>query len=286
MWERRYGVPVPVRLASGHRRYTTEQVILLRRVAEAMALGHRPGELLRTSPEELDALLQRESRVERVPEEVERWLELVRGSQPRELQAALQTAAGELDPVTFLESRISPLLHAIGREWADGDVEIRHEHLATHAVEDFLRSQRVALSQRPEAGRRGLIVLATLPGEQHALGLEMAAVLCESLGVRTWILGTDTPLAQIAASVLESGARAVGVSVSLAAAGVQNDSVLAQLRDQLPEGTRLVVGGRSTRGKRRKLPGVAYCRDLEALRRWLEDEFPPRDEPAAGETPA
>ena len=36
MWERRYGTPIPVRLPSGHRRYTGDQVRWLKRVTEAM----------------------------------------------------------------------------------------------------------------------------------------------------------------------------------------------------------------------------------------------------------
>ncbi|MDJ0522022.1 MAG: MerR family transcriptional regulator, partial [Planctomycetota bacterium] len=32
IWERRYGRPVAVRLPSGHRRYTDEQIVWLRRV--------------------------------------------------------------------------------------------------------------------------------------------------------------------------------------------------------------------------------------------------------------
>ena len=44
VWERRYGRPVPVRLPSGHRRYTEDHLVWLRRVAEALALGRRAGE--------------------------------------------------------------------------------------------------------------------------------------------------------------------------------------------------------------------------------------------------
>lgn len=42
VWERRYGRPKPVRLPSGHRRYSSDEVTWLRRVGEALANGHRP----------------------------------------------------------------------------------------------------------------------------------------------------------------------------------------------------------------------------------------------------
>ena len=45
VWERRYGKPKPVRLPSGHRRYTDAQIRWLRRVAEALAHGNRPSKV-------------------------------------------------------------------------------------------------------------------------------------------------------------------------------------------------------------------------------------------------
>ena len=49
VWERRYGEPKPVRLPSGHRRYTWKQVEWLRQVAEAISRGHRPSQVLKKS---------------------------------------------------------------------------------------------------------------------------------------------------------------------------------------------------------------------------------------------
>ena len=57
VWERRYGRPKAVRLPSGHRRYTAEQVVWMRRVAEALANGHRPGKVLKLEDAELDQLI-------------------------------------------------------------------------------------------------------------------------------------------------------------------------------------------------------------------------------------
>ena len=63
VWERRYGKPVPIRLPSGHRRYTVDQMHWLRRVAEALAQGARPSKVVKADEAELDAFLQ-----EREPE--------------------------------------------------------------------------------------------------------------------------------------------------------------------------------------------------------------------------
>jgi hypothetical protein len=57
IWERRYGKPVPQRLPSGHRRFTHDQVVWLRRVADALARGVRASKAVNASHEELDAWL-------------------------------------------------------------------------------------------------------------------------------------------------------------------------------------------------------------------------------------
>src|SRR5438874_166451 len=46
VWERRYGFPVPLRSASGHRRYAQEQVGLLRALAKLVRAGRPIGELI------------------------------------------------------------------------------------------------------------------------------------------------------------------------------------------------------------------------------------------------
>src|SRR4051812_49970433 len=56
-WERRYGVPVPVRKPSGHRVYPLSIVPDLRRAAQAIEQGHRAAEVLPASEAALEALL-------------------------------------------------------------------------------------------------------------------------------------------------------------------------------------------------------------------------------------
>lgn len=269
MWERRYGAPVPVRLPSGHRRYTADQVRLVRRVAEAMAQGYRPGKLLRSSEEELDRLLAEASGGVVTPASVEPWLELVRGYDERGLEDALRGAAAALGPLEFLHGRVSPFVRALGRLWADGALGVHHEHFASQTVESVLRSLRTSLRAQPGRPERDRILLTTLPGERHGLGLLMAAMLCEAHDVHTSLLGTDTPLEEIAAAAREQALRTVGVSVSLSCGGVRTDALLADLRDALPAGTGLLVGGAGAHGKRRRLRGVQYCESLPKLERWL-----------------
>ena len=60
------------------------------------------------------------------------------------------------------------------------------------------------------------------------------------------------------------------ISVSLATGGVEADRTIAQLRDALPEGVRLVVGGQGARGPRRGPRGIDYMASFDQFDDWIK----------------
>ncbi len=264
VWERRYGKPEPVRLPSGHRRYTAEHLRWLRRVAEALARGHRPSALMTLSDTEIDRILA-STAVETGDEWVPAVLEMVRGFREEEIGRRMGRGLGG-GAMPFLTGRLQPLLEEAGRAWADGRLAIRHEHFLSEIVEGVLRAYRAA--HRPRRARLRML-LATLPGERHSAGLQMAAVAVESVGAEALLLGVDTPLEEIAAGARDAKADAVGIAVSLAKGGIVADRALADLRALLDANVRLVAGGAGVQGPGRGPRGVEYADSLDALCAWV-----------------
>ena len=266
MWERRYGRPVPVRLPSGHRRFTCDQVRWLKRVSEALARGARASDAVQATEAELDALLLTAA-VPHEPETSARdLLDLARGYEGRQLVDELRANWDDLGPRDFLLQRIVPFIVQLGRAWADGRIETRHEHHATAHIDDMLRTLRGSLPM-PTRGPR--LLLTTLPGECHGLGLQMVALLAATEDVRTCVLGTESPIEEIVAAARESGSTAVGISVSLCTGGPDTDRSLTELRCALPEDICLVVGGAGSRGPRRGPRRIEYVADLQEMHAWL-----------------
>src|ERR1043165_5343063 len=56
MWERRYGFPKPSRDENGERQYAVTEVAKLRAIKRLMDVGMRPGRIVRSSLDELNAL--------------------------------------------------------------------------------------------------------------------------------------------------------------------------------------------------------------------------------------
>lgn len=262
VWERRYGHPQPVRLPSGHRRYTNDHVRFLRRVAEALARGHRPRNVLGLDDQELDKLL---TPLE-VPAQPEALITtLLDASRRFDREAVVNTFETEYagrGMRRFLTDLVVPLLVAAGRAWADGQLEVRHEHFLTEIVEDTVRGLRQRIPVPPDAP---CILLGTLSGERHGIGLQVAAVYACLAEVQPRMFGVDIPNQELVEAARECGARAVGISVSLATGGVDNDRILADLRRRLPAETPLVIGGRGARGVRRGPRGIEF---LETFDEW------------------
>jgi methanogenic corrinoid protein MtbC1 len=270
-WESRYGFPVPERRPSGHRVYSLEAVPRLRRIAEALARGHRAGQVVPASQSELGELLASAppaSAASAPPSpvaatgDVADWLRLVESFESDRLTHALLSASGRLGPVAFLETIAAPLLRAVGEEWAKGRLQVRHEHFVSERLGDVLRSLRLPFEERASGP---LVVLSTLPGEAHGLGLQMAALVVASAGCRTLYLGTETPVPDMVALTRDLGARALAVSVSASSRKPRTATLLRRVRTMLPRRTALLVGGEGAPGPSR---GVEVFADLQRLEAW------------------
>jgi methanogenic corrinoid protein MtbC1 len=269
-WELRYGFPVAERKPSGHRVYPVSTVARLRRVSEAIAVGHRAGQVVAASDADLDVLLAASAppgeapSAPSVPSAITTadLLEYVSAFDTERLTAALLAEWARLGPIGFLTTCVAPLIHEAGRSWADGRLEIRHEHFLSERIGDLLRSLRLAFDSRADGPR---VVLATLPGESHALGLQMAALVMAVSGLRVSYLGTEVPVPQVAAVARTLDAKAIAISLSSAADASAVSRQVAQLARLAPRGAALLLGGTGATVVRRAKLVIS---DLGELHRW------------------
>jgi methanogenic corrinoid protein MtbC1 len=270
-WESRYGFPVPERRSSGHRVYPLSIVPRLGRIAEALARGHRAGQVVPASDADLRQLLAPTAPAPlassadsslRTGDDVPQLLGLVESFASDRLTHALLGASARLGPLGFLETVVAPLLRAVGDGWAAGRLQVRHEHFVSERLGDVLRSLRLPLEER---ARGPLVVLSTLPGEAHGLGLQMAAMVVAFAGCRILYLGTETPIPDMLSLTRDLGARALALSVSASGRKPPTAARVRRLREMLPRRTALVVGGA---GAPLPSPGVQVFADLQGLEGW------------------
>lgn len=274
VWERRYGKPVPHRLPSGHRRFHPDQVRWLRCVREALDLGYRIGKIIHFSQDELKNLPGRVGCDGVAGAEVRHLIDLVRNYERDLLFQDLTLAWRDRGPKSCLLDYLVPFIHGIGRSWVDGDLDVRHEHFATQVLQDFLRTLR---QTQPVQAGNSKVLLATLDGEHHEIGLQLVALLFALHGQECRILGTNLAAKQILESVRDDPCRAVGISISLATRGPKSERMVEELREDLPVSVPLLVGGHGSRRTRKPaLPGVHYFDHLSLLDDWIQQHAQPR----------
>jgi DNA-binding transcriptional MerR regulator/methylmalonyl-CoA mutase cobalamin-binding subunit len=271
-WERRYGFPVPERKPSGHRVYSLASVPRLRRIAEALGRGHRAAEVVTATEADLSQLLEAtpassgqalpSAYPSEAPRDCSDLLRAVEHFDGAALTHQLMADWTLLGPVEFLRVRVAPLIRAVGDAWQARRLDVQHEHFLSERIGDLIRTLRLRFEERAVGP---LVVLATLPGESHGLGLQMATLVLVVAGCRTLYLGTDVPVPEIAAVAKNMGARAVAISVSSARAGRVSTAHLRRLRALLSRRVTLLVGGDGA-PKARK--GMDVIQDLTALEGW------------------
>jgi MerR family transcriptional regulator, light-induced transcriptional regulator len=263
-WERRYGFPSPERTHGKHRRYSMQEVDLLRALRDEITRGHPAREAVQI------VLSQRSGGgVPRV-----RYLDDFVGSamrlDPGGLRDALDGAAESLGVETTIRDVALPAMREMGSRWTTGNCDIAHEHLSTEAVRVWLA--RLS-AMAPPPFRPAPLVLACGPKDLHSIGLEAFGVLLSRRGWGTRVLGPRTPTSSLVAAMLAS--RAIGAVVTSQRSVTRRAAVEAITAvDAIPGITAFYAGNAFAAPAARKgVPGVYLGSDVVAGVEVLETEL-------------
>lgn len=271
-WERRYGAVEPARTKGGQRMYSDADIVRLRLLRRATEEGRTIGQVASLSTEAL-ARLVGEAEPHAVSPTARAGAERFRAEA---LSAGERLAAGELHdvlmravvslrPADFLSEVVGPLLADVGERWAEGHLRPAHEHVVSVSLRRVLDFLLDTFGHEPDAP---VLVTGTLSGELHEFGALLAAVVAADEGWRVVYLGPSLPPEEIAAAAATTGAAAVAISVVYRPENWQVSDEMMRLREGLPEGTLLVVGGRDADrlGATAEIARATVLADLGALR--------------------
>ena len=251
-WEHRYGVIRPERTPGGQRRYTDHDVARVEWLKARLAEGYRIGEAAallggaqldhapQTSGDLRDAIYAR-----------------VTASDAPGLEQLVAQSLTVLPIHEAIADVLAPVLVRVGTGWAEGELNVAQEHLATSVI----RAHLERLLADPRGPARGVAVLACAPGERHEIGLLMLAIMMRADGWQIASLGSDTPVRDVFGLASDIGARLVCISATLADRLTPLSGALATT--DVPHGVELVLGGHALSAK--------IARDLGG--RYVDDEL-------------
>jgi MerR family transcriptional regulator, light-induced transcriptional regulator len=267
-WERRYGFPVPVRDASGARGYPRALVDRLSLIRRAVQAGQRPGRLLGLPPAELDALLAdvaaRPASAGAGPAtlfDVREGLDALRAGGADALRHWLTVRLARTGLGSFVVDGVAPLTIAVGQCRRDGSLAVYEERLYIEAVQAVLRSALVPFQTGLEM-RPPRVLLTTAPGEAHGVGLLMAEAMLTLEACQCLPLGTQTPLADIAAAAAAHRIDVVALSFSPGPPPQPVLPALDELRARLPGRVAIWADGAAPAPH---VPGVRILDGLRAI---------------------
>jgi methanogenic corrinoid protein MtbC1 len=195
-------------------------------------------------------------------DEVEALLALLRRHDAKTLRHGLEVAAARHGLRAFVLEVAAPLTRRVGEAWMQGELRIFEEHLYTECLESLLHA---ALNSLPAAQLPPRVLLATVPGEPHGLGLLMAQAMLALDDSACLSLGVQVPLGDIVAAAAAWPADVVALSVTGCMKTNLVRASLAQLRGALPAPVALWVGGAAPALARRPLAGITRLATLESI---------------------
>lgn len=284
-WEIRYGFPTPSRDTNGERLYPLDQVARLRLIKRLMDTGMRPSKLVGRPDDELQALGLRPT-TPAGPESpgqafISEALELLAQHDLKALRRLLSRQLQQQGLRSFVLDMVAPLSQAVGEAWVRGKLDIHEEHLYTEVVQDLLRAAQAPLND-PEGRPR--LLLTTLPGEAHSLGLLMVASVLVLAGAHCISLGAQTPTDDICKAARAHMVDAVVLSFSAAYARRRIPGDLSELRERLADGVEVWAGGAGTarlpdqQAGIRLLPTLAQAEEALGLWRKSNGRHADRDQ--------
>ena len=240
VWERRYGFPTPLRNQRGERVYHDGQLSRLMLIKQLLDSGMRPGKVIRLDDEQLRKLTFPVKEAAAVPAEVEGVLEMLARGVGHELLPRLEALLQQQGLEVFLTELVAPANRAVGEAWFAGRIGIVDEH---HYSEQIRRVLSAALNSLPPGAGSPRILLTTLPGEEHGIGLLMVACMLRLEGAEALSLGVQTPLEEIVRGAVQGKVSVVGISCSEYMGRRTVIAQLSRLRKMLPEKISIWAGG-------------------------------------------
>jgi methylmalonyl-CoA mutase cobalamin-binding subunit len=276
VWERRYGFPQPMRSSGGERLYSQEQVTKLRLVKRLLDAGHRPSKVLGQSIDVLQHLAESSGVGQDAPDaELDYLISLLRASAYDGFRFDLLKRATRDGLERFVVDVAAPLSARVGNAWAAGTLQVYHEHQFSEAIQSTMRSLMRPLSDVVRGrGGRPRVLLTTLSGEAHGLGILMAEAMFTLSECDCVQLGLQTPLHDIVNAVAAHDVDIVALSFTAVLPAQSIANGLTDLRNLLPPHVRIWVGGSSPALRRKLDDGVQHVAGLtpidETVAQWRE----------------
>lgn len=143
----------------------------------------------------------------------------------------------------IIDKGIIPAMETVGDKFDKGEFFVPDMLVAADAVDEALDILEPLLGEEDKE-REKRALFATVEGDQHDIGKNLAVMVFQGSGYRVKDLGTDTPVEEIIKNVQKFEPNVVGLSALLTTTMEEQRNVIEELKKAgLRDKVKLVVGG-------------------------------------------
>ena len=181
---------------------------------------------------------------------LEQWIEAVHRFDENTLSQGFFEEWARQGLLKFILNFAVPFIYQVGKGWETGELTVSQEHFASERLEHFLSGMWRRMNERKEGPA---VLLTTLPGDPHRLGIQMCSVVTSLTEAKLVYLGPNTPCDDIVSAVEQSEASILCFSISPTMSPAKVENYLVEIRASLGKGVDMVIGGN---GAPEGIPGI------------------------------
>ncbi len=142
----------------------------------------------------------------------------------------------------IINGYIVPALEKVGTDYESGRIFLPQLLKAAEAAQSTFAVIKESMKNEKAADSKGRIVVATVKGDIHDIGKNIASVMLENYGYEVIDLGKDVEPELIAETVIKNNVRLVGLSALMTTTVESMKETIEILRTKAPD-CRIMVGG-------------------------------------------
>ncbi|MGN0709413.1 MAG: homocysteine S-methyltransferase family protein [Anaerovoracaceae bacterium] len=195
----------------------------------------------------------------------ERAKYLIENGMDRDTEKFAESMLEKMEPLDVVNKLLIPVLDDVGDRFARGEIFIPQLILAANTAKSAFSVIQKNIASSGGAGESAdVVVTATVKGDIHDIGKNIACVIMENYGFKVDDLGKDVDPEMIVAEVKKTHARLVGVSALMTTSLPGMEETIRLLRKEVPD-CRIMAGGAVlTEEYAKKIGADFYVKDASA----------------------
>ena len=148
-----------------------------------------------------------------------------------------------MDPEVLLNDALIPAMDEVGKLYEDGERYVPEMLLSAEAMKGSMKILRPLLA---ESGVEptGVVVLGTVEGDLHDIGMNLVGMMLEGGGFEVINLGPETPAEKFVEAVKENDANLLGMSALLTTTMTHMPEVIEALEEEgVRDQVKVAIGG-------------------------------------------